>query len=149
MLEAYRRNGIDLDVIWMDAGWYTGANGETVGWGSTGTLDIDYSRFPDGMSSIGEYAKEIDAMYLLWFEPEVMRLDTEAFLAGQPDFEREWLMGNAGGFMGGQIIDRFGVLTLTTAVGFISLGFTVLFGLTCALGRFVLKIPYVSERQSV
>ena len=105
MLEAYRRNGIDLDVIWMDAGWYTGANGETVGWGSTGTLDIDYSRFPDGMSSIGEYAKEIDAMYLLWFEPEVMRLDTEAFLAGQPDFEREWLMGNAGGFMGGQIID--------------------------------------------
>ena len=47
-----------------------------------------------------------------------------------------------------QIIDKFGVLTLTTAVGFISLGFTVLFGLTCALGRFVLRIPYVSERET-
>jgi MFS family permease len=59
------------------------------------------------------------------------------------------LVAMLGSGVGGQIIDRFGVLTLTTAVGFISLGFTVLFGLTCALGRFVLKIPYVSERQSV
>ena len=50
-------------------------------------------------------------------------------------------------------IDEVGLMTMNVeedgSVGFISLGFTVLFGITCALGRFVLKIPYVSERQSV
>ena len=58
------------------------------------------------------------------------------------------LVAMLGSGVGGQIIDKFGVLPLTTAVGFISLGFTVLFGLTCALGRFVLRIPYVSERET-
>lgn len=93
MLKAYLANSVSPDVIWMDAGWYTGADGESVSWSQTGSLDIDYSRFPDGMASIGEFAEQNDAMFLLWFEPENMRLDTEAFLAGQPDFKKEWLLG--------------------------------------------------------
>ena len=105
MLKAYAANGIYPDVIWMDAGWYTGANGESVPWTSTGSLDIDYSRFPDGMSEIGEYAKNTNAMYLLWFEPENMRLDKAAFLAGQPDFKEEWLLGKPGGFLDGLLMD--------------------------------------------
>ena len=84
MLNAYKAHGIVPDVIWMDAGWYTGADGESVAWSQTGSMDIDYTRFPDGMASIGEFAEKNDAMFLLWFEPENMRLDTEAFLAGQP-----------------------------------------------------------------
>ena len=91
MLNAFKDNGITPEMIWMDAGWYTGANGETVEWPKTGTLDMDYSRFPDGMARIGEFAKENGSMFLLWFEPENMRLDTEAFLKGQPDFKEEWL----------------------------------------------------------
>ena len=55
-------------------------------------MDIDYTRFPDGMASIGEFAAKNDAMFLLWFEPENMRLDTEAFLAGQEGFKEEWLL---------------------------------------------------------
>ncbi len=92
MLNAYKAHGIVPDVIWMDAGWYTGADGESVAWPQTGSMDIDYTRFPDGMASIGEFAKKNDAMFLLWFEPENMRLDTEAFLAGQEGFKEEWLL---------------------------------------------------------
>ena len=105
MLKAYRANGVTPDVIWMDAGWYTGADGESVPWTSTGSLDIDYNRFPDGLSDIGSYAKNTDAMYLLWFEPENMRLNKEAFLAGQPDFKEEWLLGKPGGFLEGLLMD--------------------------------------------
>ena len=105
MLKAYRANGVTPDVIWMDAGWYTGANGESVPWTSTGSLDIDYNRFPDGLSDIGSYAKNTDAMYLLWFEPENMRLNKEAFLAGQTDFKEEWLLGKPGGFLEGLLMD--------------------------------------------
>ena len=92
MLNAYKAHGIVPDVIWMDAGWYTGADGESVAWSQTGSMDIDYTRFPDGMASIGEFAEKNDAMFLLWFEPENMRLDTEAFLAGQEGFKEEWLL---------------------------------------------------------
>ena len=105
MLKAYRANGVTPDVIWMDAGWYTGANGESVPWTSTGSLEIDYNRFPDGLSDIGSYAKNTDAMYLLWFEPENMRLNKDAFLAGQPDFKEEWLLGKPGGFLDGLLMD--------------------------------------------
>ena len=91
VLDNSREQGVDLDCIWVDAGWYTGAKGETVSWPKTGTLDMDYARFPDGLADIGRYAKEIGALFLLWFEPENMRLDTEEFLRGQPDFKEEWL----------------------------------------------------------
>lgn len=91
-LTSYKAHGIYPDAIWMDAGWYSGANGETIDWAKTGTLDIDYNRFPDGMKGIGDFAKENDIMFLLWFEPENMRLDTDAFLKGQPDFKKEWLL---------------------------------------------------------
>ena len=59
------------------------------------------------------------------------------------------LVAMLGSGVGGRIIDQFGVLTLTTGVGFISLTLTVLFALSCILGRFILKIPYVSERQTI
>ena len=59
------------------------------------------------------------------------------------------LVAMLGSGVGGKIIEQYGVLTLTTSVGFISLTFTLLFAITCVLGRFVFKIPYVSERQSV
>lgn len=58
------------------------------------------------------------------------------------------LVSMLGSGVGGQIIENYGVLTLTTGVGFISLGLTVLFGAACLLGRFLFKIPYVSEKQT-
>ena len=56
------------------------------------------------------------------------------------------LIGIAGNGIGGIIIDRFGVITLTNCVGIIAAVMTVLFLGSCLLGRFVWKIPYVSER---
>ncbi len=93
MLRAYRANGVNPEILWMDAGWYTGADGEAVSWPQTGSLDIDYSRFPDGLADIGADAKANDMALLLWFEPENLRLDTNAFLKGQPTFKEEWLLG--------------------------------------------------------
>ena len=56
------------------------------------------------------------------------------------------LIGMVGAFLSGEIIDRRGVLTLTTAVGLLALGLTALFVLACLGGRLVLKLPYASER---
>ena len=58
------------------------------------------------------------------------------------------LIGMVGAFLGGEIIGRSGVLTLTTAVGLLALGFTALFVLACLTGRLVLKLPYASERRA-
>jgi MFS family permease len=58
------------------------------------------------------------------------------------------LIGIAGNGIGGIIIDKFGVITLTTSVGIIAVVMTVLFLISCILGRFVWKIPYVSEKQT-
>ncbi len=107
LLQSYRDHGIDPEVLWMDAGWYTGAAGESVAWTSTGSLDMDTTRFPDSMAAIGADAAENDMMMLLWFEPENMRLDPEAFLAGQSDFKEEWLLGTVGegSWLEGQLIN--------------------------------------------
>ena len=58
------------------------------------------------------------------------------------------LIGILGNGIGGVIIERFGVLTLTNSVGILAAAMTVLFLISCLLGRFVWKIPYVSERQT-
>ena len=92
ILSAYEKHGIPLESLWLDAGWYTGASGEAVSWPSTGTLDMDRTRFPDGMSSIGKWCRDRDMLFLLWFEPENVRLDKAAFLRGQPGFKSEWLL---------------------------------------------------------
>ena len=106
-LNAYKENGVTPEMIWMDAGWYTGAAGEPVEWPKTGSMDMDYTRFPDGLADIGRFAKENGAMFLLWFEPENMRLDTAAFLAGQPDFKEEWLFDTVweGSWLQSRIMD--------------------------------------------
>ena len=106
-LNVYKTHGIIPEYYWMDAGWYSGAGGESVSWPSTGTLDVDLSRYPDGMAGIGQFAAENDCTLLLWFEPENMRLDTEAFLKGQPDFEAEWLLSTvaAGSWLESRIIN--------------------------------------------
>lgn len=58
------------------------------------------------------------------------------------------LIGIVGNGVGGIIIDKFGVITLTTGVGILAAVMTVLFFGSCLLGRFVWKIPYVSEKQT-
>ena len=56
-------------------------------------------------------------------------------------------IGVAGNALGGEIIARYGVITLTNSVGIFALVLSVLFLLSCVLGRCVWKKPYVSERE--
>lgn len=58
------------------------------------------------------------------------------------------LAGVIGSGVGGQIIDRYGVTALTTGVGIVSMALTAIFTLACIYGRYIRKIPYVSEVHS-
>ncbi len=92
ILSSYYDAGVKPELLWLDAGWYTGANGEAVGWPQTGSMDMDLNRFPDAMSSIGQFTSSRDMRMMIWFEPENIRLDKDAFLAGQEGFKEEWLL---------------------------------------------------------
>ncbi len=92
MLSTHYQNGVSPELVWLDAGWYTGADGEAVGWPQTGSMDMDLNRFPDAMSSIGQFTSSRNMRMMIWFEPENVRLDKAAFLAGQEGFKEEWLL---------------------------------------------------------
>ncbi len=65
-IEAWRRNGIDLDYWWVDAGWYP--CGEH--WSQVGTWEPDAARFPHGIQAVAEKAHAEEMGLILWFEPE-------------------------------------------------------------------------------
>ena len=92
ILSSYFDAGVSPELLWLDAGWYTGADGEAVGWPQTGSMDMDLNRFPDSMATIGKFTSSRDMRMMIWFEPESIRLDKEAFLAGQEGFKEEWLL---------------------------------------------------------
>jgi len=54
-------------------------------------------------------------------------------------------IGVVGSAVGGEMIARSGVISLTNAVGILALSLSVLFILACILGRYVWKKPYVNE----
>lgn len=107
MASEFFRHGIQLDAFWADAGWYYGIGEETVSWPQTGSLRVDTKRFPDRLTGINKLMKSRNGGLILWFEPEVVRLDRTAFLADNPDFKEEWLMGRVsqGTWLEGEIID--------------------------------------------
>ncbi len=106
-LESYWQNELYPDMFWVDAGWYTGLGGETVSWPQTGSLLMDTDRFPDRLSEVNALLRAHGAGLLLWFEPEVVRLDSEAFVKDNSDFKAEWLLGRVflGSWLEGDIID--------------------------------------------
>lgn len=57
------------------------------------------------------------------------------------------LVSIVGMSLGGAVIDHYGVITLTTAVGLLLLTLSLVFAGTCVLGRRVLKLPYVTEKE--
>ena len=92
ILASYHDAGVSPELLWLDAGWYTGAGGEAVGWPQTGSMDMDLNRFPDAMSNIGKYTAAHGMRMMIWFEPESIRLEKDAFLAGQEGFKEEWFL---------------------------------------------------------
>jgi alpha-galactosidase len=90
-IRRHKEEGFDLDIWFMDAGWYimTGDKDfltkedlklacfdepehiiKFIRWLKTGTWITDPLRFPDGMRPISDEAAKNGMKYLLWFEPE-------------------------------------------------------------------------------
>ena len=65
-------NGIDYNLWWLDAGWYTAVNerGEDDWWATVGEWKPDPVRFPNGLAPIGEECAKQGMDFLLWFESE-------------------------------------------------------------------------------
>lgn len=57
-------------------------------------------------------------------------------------------MGILGTFAGGYIIDTYGILTMTNLVGTVMVAMSAVFLVGCFVGRYVLKKPLVSERNT-
>ena len=95
-IEKYYNMGVNLDLWWMDAGWYEKGGLPTSGeknWSYTGSWTVNQTRFPTKFKSISDLAASHGMMTLLWFEPERV-----AFSMSSPDFDtygikREWLVG--------------------------------------------------------
>lgn len=90
-LREYSRGGIDINLWWIDAGWYPSVTpqGETNWWKTTGTWECDSSRFPDSLAPIGEYCNAHGIRLLTWFEVERANENTRLF-----DEHPEWMLKN-------------------------------------------------------
>ena len=58
------------------------------------------------------------------------------------------LIGIVSNAFGGEVIANHGVIALTNGIGIAAVALTLVFLISCILGRFVWKIPYVSEKQT-
>ncbi|MBO4326122.1 MAG: alpha-galactosidase [Clostridia bacterium] len=107
LINTYTANGLHLDYLWIDAGWYTNAKGESCSWPETGTLEVDTRRFPDRFAEVSELMHGNGGKVMLWFEAEVMRCNKEDFIENMPGFKKEWFLGTAaaGSWLEGQLFD--------------------------------------------
>ncbi|MBR0158211.1 MAG: alpha-galactosidase [Clostridia bacterium] len=75
-IRTYLDHGVPLTYWWMDAGWYFEYGDRSLDvWLPTGTWMVDTKRFPTKFRAISEFAAEHGMKTLLWFEPEVVRLE--------------------------------------------------------------------------
>ena len=102
-LDRYARERIDLDVWWMDAGWYP--CGGT--WVPVGTWEVDRVRFPGGLRRIAEHARQRGTRTLVWFEPERVYAGTELWRE-----HPEWLLRSADESRGAAEVERTGTRLL-------------------------------------
>ena len=85
-IDNYIQNGFTPDVWWIDAGWYDCSPDE---WTDTGNWYPDKNRFPDGLAHIGKKCHEKGIDFLLWFEPERLRKNSEIWRE-----HPEWVLTN-------------------------------------------------------
>ncbi|MBQ2727330.1 MAG: alpha-galactosidase [Clostridia bacterium] len=82
-LREYRRQGLNPDIWWIDAGWYKC----DYNWPHTGTWKPDADRLPNGFGPIGEECDREGTRLLVWFEPERVVPGTELY-----DEHYDWLL---------------------------------------------------------
>ena len=75
-IKKYLDNDVPITYWWMDAGWYFEYGDKSLDvWLPTGTWMVDTKRFPSKMKAISDYGESRGVKTLLWFEPEVVRLE--------------------------------------------------------------------------
>lgn len=72
--------GLPFDYCWIDAGWYEPLRGTTTAeqsaqWMQTGSWEVSRYYHPDGYRDVTAFLKEHGVRFLLWFEPERVRVD--------------------------------------------------------------------------
>jgi alpha-galactosidase len=72
-IERLKQFNILPEVVWLDAGWYTGSGKN---WSNVGSWTVDKDRFPNGLKPITDAVHAAGAKFLLWFEPERVRAGT-------------------------------------------------------------------------
>ena len=72
-LNAYLEKGLRPDIWWIDAGWYP-CGGH---WGDTGNWRLNEENWPNTMMPVAKKCHENGIQFLLWFEPERIRMNTD------------------------------------------------------------------------
>jgi alpha-galactosidase len=71
-------SSLGIELLQLDAGWYPHeASASRFDFlGGLGTYATDQDRFPDGLASLADYARENGVKFGLWVEPERVSLDS-------------------------------------------------------------------------
>lgn len=87
-LEALARQAaaVGVERFVLDDGWFRGRRDDTT---SLGDWVVDESVYPDGLAPLAELVHSFGMQFGLWFEPEMVCLDSELARA-HPD----WILGN-------------------------------------------------------
>ncbi|MCL2752346.1 MAG: alpha-galactosidase, partial [Firmicutes bacterium] len=94
--KAYAQNGIRVDYLWIDAGWYLSSDfSPIIEWKMTGTWEVDTNRFPTSFKALSDYAHSRGGKMLVWFEPESVRYFDMDDLESNFGFNKDWLIPNS------------------------------------------------------
>ena len=93
LADKIKQEGIEYDILHMDAGWYTNAQGATINsWLETGSWEVNKTKFPTGFASLKELGLQDGFGTGLWFEPEWFRINVDTFVQRNPEFNKDWLI---------------------------------------------------------
>lgn len=67
MTQRYQQFNIVPEVLWIDAGWYTGCGSW---WENVGNWTVNKINFPNGLKPVSDAIHKVGAKFILWFEPE-------------------------------------------------------------------------------
>lgn len=82
MAQRYRQFKIVPEVLWIDAGWYTGCGSW---WLNVGNWTVNELNFPNGLKPVSDAVHQVGAKFILWFEPERIVAGTQ-FDRLKPDY---------------------------------------------------------------
>ena len=91
-LRFFREKGLNPDIWWLDAGWYACDHD----WGRIGCWEPDPERFPNGLTPIGLECEKQNTEFLLWFEPERVRLNGPRSPHHLAEIHPEWILCREG-----------------------------------------------------